>query len=127
LLEILEALDVLARIEIELEERILARRRLDPERRAVLGVEVLFNGLAHMGVELFLGLLRCDAHWGRSSPKRVFQLSCACFFIRSAANAEAMLVLMRSARTDLSSCDFTTRMSSKSFSRILVSLLKKTS
>src|SRR5262249_40018917 len=63
-LEVLEALDVLARIEVELEERILARGGFDPERRAGFGVEVLLDGLAHVGVELFLGFFRGDAHWG---------------------------------------------------------------
>src|SRR5262249_54262583 len=121
--QVLERADLLARVEVELEQRVLAGRGVHPEGAAGLGVEVPLDDLADVGVELGLRVLGCDAHVGRSSPKRIFQLSVAISFRRGAARKSPARSLNLRTRTSLSSWGMRTRRSSRSLSRALNSLL----
>ena len=64
---------LLARVEIQFEERVLALGGFHPEGRAGRGIEVPLDGLAHLGVELVFGLCGCHGHGGNASPLRICQ------------------------------------------------------
>src|SRR5262249_9808193 len=74
-LEVVEAVDRLARIKAQLEERVPARGGVDPERRSGRRVEVPLDDLADVGVELSLRLLGSHCHWGKPSPNNICQFA----------------------------------------------------